>query len=125
MTRITITMRSVAKFSHRAHLSQDVHALADEAKPGNVVRPRSRAEGRGAQNLKERVFGSRTTTLYGGHSSGPSAVDRAQQFGEDARQTVQQAPQNSSVAPGATRLAAGLIALCRCAARQPDSDDSA
>lgn len=96
----------------RAHLSQDVNALADEAKPGNVVRRQVEGVKEGAQSLKERVFGSPDDDPYGhGYSSGPSAMDRAQQLGEDARQTVQQAPRQLKQRTRGNPLAAGLIAF--------------
>ncbi|WP_432557700.1 DUF3618 domain-containing protein [Granulicoccus sp. GXG6511] len=96
----------------RAHLSQDVNALADEAKPGNVVRRQVEGVKEGAQNLKERVFGSPDEDVYGyPHQSGPSALDRAQQFGDDARQTVQDAPRQLKRRARGNPLAAGLIAF--------------
>lgn len=96
----------------RAHLSQDVNALADEAKPGNVVRRQVEGVKESAQNLKERVFGSPDDDAYGyGYSSGPSAMDRAQQLGEDARQSVQQAPRKLKQRTRGNPLAAGLIAF--------------
>lgn len=94
----------------RAHLSQDVNALADEAKPGNVVRRQVEGVKEGAQNLKERVFGSSDDDAYD-YGSGPSAMDRAQQWGDDARESVQQAPRRIKQRARGNPLAAGLIAF--------------
>lgn len=96
----------------RAHLSQDVNALADEAQPGNVVRRQVEGVKEGAQNLKERVFGSPDDDSYDyAPSSGPSAMDRAQQLGQDARHSAQQAPQQLKRRTRGNPLAAGLIAF--------------
>lgn len=104
----------------RANLSSDVNALADEAKPGNVVKRQVEGVKEGAQNLKERVFGSDDD--YYAYDSGPNAMDRAQykagelgdraqQVGEDARQAVQGAPRQLKQRTRGNPLAAGLIAF--------------
>ena len=96
----------------RAHLSQDVNALADEAKPGNVMRRQVEGVKESAQGLKERVFGSPEEDVYGyPDPANPSARDRAQQFGADARQTVEDAPRRIRRRTRGNPLAAGLIAF--------------
>lgn len=91
----------------RADLSHDVNALADEAKPGNVVKRQVEGVREGAQNLKERVFGSDD----GYYSSGPSAKERAHELGQEARDAVEEAPQQLKQRTRGNPLAAGLIAF--------------
>ncbi|MGJ3510003.1 DUF3618 domain-containing protein [Enemella sp. A6] len=99
----------------RAHLSQDVNALADEAKPGNVVKRQVEGVKESAQGIKERIFGSADDDRYApydqpyGHE--PSVGDRVQQFGTDARDTVQDAPRQLKQRTRGNPLAAGLIAF--------------
>lgn len=97
----------------RANLSTDVNALADEAKPGNVVKRQVEGVKESAQNLKERVFGSDDDPydLYSGPSATERAQDRAQELGADARQAVQQAPRQLKQRTRGNPLAAGLIAF--------------
>ncbi|GAB3622072.1 DUF3618 domain-containing protein [Mariniluteicoccus endophyticus] len=98
----------------RASLSDDVNALADEAKPGNIAKRQVSSAGdsirEGAQNLKEKIMGSDDSYDYdqgrgrdraaeaqyaagylrakqGVGAQGPSMGDRAQ----DARQQVNRA----------------------------------
>lgn len=94
----------------RSDLSYDVNALADEAKPGNVVRRQVEGVKGSAQNLKERVFGSSDDDPYELYSE-PSARDRAAQVGQDARQAVQGAPRQLKQRTRGNPLAAGLIAF--------------
>lgn len=120
----------------RANLSNDVNALADEAKPANVAKRQvasaTDAVKEGAQSLKEKIMGSddgyddrRGFAGTSGQSVGDRAQDARQAVGqaaEDARQTVGQyadeARQQISDAPHKVRrgtrgnpLAAGLIAF--------------
>ncbi|MDO5499591.1 MAG: DUF3618 domain-containing protein [Propionibacteriaceae bacterium] len=96
----------------RANLSQDVNALADEARPGNVVRRQVEGVRESAQGLKERVFGSPEDDRYASnYDQGPTARDRAGQMGRDARDTVQDAPRQLKQRTRGNPLAAGLIAF--------------
>jgi vacuolar-type H+-ATPase subunit H len=93
----------------RAQLSNDVNALADEAKPGNVAKRQvDKAKG-SARDLKDRIMGSaEDTPAYQSMTGGTGAV---QQFGADARQSVQDAPQQLKQKASGNPLAAGLIAF--------------
>lgn len=91
----------------RADLSQDVNALADEAKPGNVVRRQVEDVKDGARNLKDRVFGSSDDS----YDTGTDLRERAQQVGSDARDVVQDAPRQLKQRTRGNPLAAGLIAF--------------
>lgn len=92
----------------RADVSQDVNALADEAKPGNVVRRQVEDVKDSARNLKDRVFGSADDDPY---DSGTDLRERAQQVGADARDAVQDAPRQLKQRTRGNPLAAGLIAF--------------
>lgn len=49
----------------RANLSNDVNALADEAKPGNIAKRQGEKIKDGARSLRERVMGSNDDDYYG------------------------------------------------------------
>lgn len=123
----------------RANLSQDVNALTDEARPGNVARRQVNKVTDRARGLKDRIMGSDDEGYgevgygygYGRdlRTGGPSAGDRAQQVGQQAREGLQdareqagqglhQAGQAIQGAPAQVKrgtrgnpLAAGLIAF--------------
>lgn len=92
----------------RARLSNDVNALADEAKPGNVAKRQVDKVKGGARDLKDRIMGSDDD---GPAAYGSSTGSTAQQFGADARQAVQDAPGQLKRKTRGNPLAAGMIAF--------------
>lgn len=111
--------------STRLSLSEDVNALADRAKPGNVARRQVDKVRGAAGSLKDRVMGSSTGDTYDSGSSGSalsSARDSVAGSVSSARGAVEGTASSlsdrASAAPSQLRaqtqgnpLAAGLIAF--------------
>lgn len=103
----------------RAELSDNVNALGDSAKPGNIVRSQVDEVKQSARSLKERVFGSPYDPYdHGtvGHAQDRAAgvlhdaQDRAAGLVHDAGEAVSEAPQRVESGTRGNPLAAGLIA---------------
>lgn len=103
----------------RAELSDNVNALEDRSKPGNIARSQVDKVKAGANDLKERVFGSPedpsdsgTVGEVGDRVSGAvgDMGDRASDVVHDARDAVSQAPQEVRRRTRGNPVAAGLIA---------------
>ena len=92
----------------RAELSDNVNALGDSAKPGNLVREQVDNVKEGARGLKERIFGS-DTDRYDDGALG-DVTHRASGAVADARDAVTDAPRQLKSSTRGNPIAAGLIA---------------
>lgn len=92
----------------RAELSDNVNALGDRSNPNNIARSQVDKVKDGAQNLKERLFGSDHDPYDNGAAG--DLGDRAGEVADDARQAVEQAPQQLKRRTQGSPFALGLIA---------------
>jgi hypothetical protein len=95
----------------RASLSQDVNALADSVKPGNVAKRQADRLRTRAGSLKDRVMGA--TPDVGSSASGArdTAQDKASAVADKASSAAQQAPDVIRARTEGNPLAAGVIAF--------------
>ena len=96
----------------RAELSENVNALGDSTKPGNIVRSQVDDVKEGARNLKERIFGGNDDPYdqYATSNTGPGVRDKASALMDDAGQAVSDAPMKVKSSTRGNPLAAGLVA---------------
>lgn len=92
----------------RSELSDNVNALEDRSKPGNIARSQVDKVKAGANDLRERVFGSPEDPSDPG--TGGEVGERVSDVVHDARDAVSQAPQEVRRRTRGNPVAAGLIA---------------
>lgn len=92
----------------RAELSENVNALSDSAKPGNIVRDQVEGVKDSVHGIKERIFGSD----YDPYDDGAVGAvgDRAGAALGDAREAVAHTPAKVKSSTRGNPIAAGLIA---------------
>lgn len=94
----------------RGNLSDDVNALAEEVKPGNVARRQKERVATKVSSIKDKVMGSGADTASSVSSSVSASVSSVGDAAAAAPAQVRQQTQGNPLAAGLVAFGAGLLA---------------